>query len=171
MTAREIFEYYASKTYLPFAIGFAVFGIIINFIFSSIIMWCNVGILFASFDVLGFYFLYRTGASNDSIVDGIRIGTYRIIQTMFQVILTIALLQQSWQDAVIFTLAWLLGIWDYTFYLILKQRPDYVNNTNMYWLWWTIPGWFIKNITWKIFETVVIFGFVICYILSLILKV
>lgn len=96
--------------------------------------------LFSSMDAIGYFHLVWGGdqgipANNQEE----RLVSYRFIQTVFQIMLSLILYMHSGITyALAFNIIWWFGFCDMLYYIMLKQR--FIDYEDMFWLWWTPAG-------------------------------
>ncbi len=90
-------------------------------------------LLFSAFDFLAFDRIVKTNNKMKGLI------TYRIIQTILQYSLVYFLfINSGLATAIWFMLFWFFGVCDMLYYIIGKQ--SFINEKDMYWLWWTPIG-------------------------------
>ncbi len=114
--------------------------IILNLVYTI-----STAVVFSLFDYFGFNISLKKGWADFS-----NFNRYRVVQGLFQVILTVLLLYLSgWRAAVAFNIIWWTWGCDFMFYLYCeifnygKDRGNFrkeVMSNNVKWAWWTPFG-------------------------------
>lgn len=142
---------FADYSYITFAIS-AVTLLTSIFLANPFLMLGSSVLLFSSMDAIGYFHLVWGGNQNiPANNQQERLVSYRFIQTVFQMLVSIALYTNvDAMSAVSFNLMWWFGVCDILYYILLKQ--NFFGYGDMFWLWWTPIGilrsaGFIKEIT------------------------
>jgi len=112
-------------------------GSLLSLLVSVMLGWgylavMSAAVLFAGFDRLGFNKVLR--ASEEA---GAK-PAYRILQTIFQVLVAFVLGGLGWVPVLGFLFLWWTGACDYLYYALAKE--DYPKWDHLPWLWWTWPA-------------------------------
>lgn len=112
----------------------------------SYIAFISSILLFSSFDVIGYYYILTNKQTRSYSKKNIPLVIYRILQTIFQVLIILALIFFGQViPALLFIFCWWLGTCDWLYYILTKQ--PYLKLENMFWLWWSLPGIIFKHNT------------------------
>ena len=125
-----------------------MFWVAIGIIFNTPVSYAVAALLlFSVFDVYGHNYLVKCIEymcdGKDSLEYKLANPAYRVIQVMFQIVLSALLYFMSGFEALaLFILSWWLGQCDWLYYSILNI--DYRAYNNMAWLSWTPYGIVLK---------------------------
>jgi hypothetical protein len=130
---------FADYSYVTFAVSTLALLISI-FTGNPLLMLGSSVVLFSAMDAIGYFHLVWGGNQNvPANNQQERLVSYRFIQTVFQLLVSIALYSNvGLMSALSFNLMWWFGVCDILYYVLLKQ--NFFGYGDMFWLWWTPIG-------------------------------
>lgn len=116
---------YSGITFILTTIIYAL--TLLDFSLNPFLLYAVLILNFSSFDRIGWFHLKPLSET--------QIVGYRIIQHGYLILLGASLFHVGADVSIAFIFSWYMGVCDLLYYLVGKEF-NYINYTNMYWLWW-----------------------------------